>query len=565
MNSGPAAASKNAMRSLLLALILLPLSAPVSAQRAHPVEAEASRARLGLLNRSERAVIAPHLERGPAMLVEFTTATELPGIVLAARVNASADEVGALISEPAGYARFMPALDSLSVESRRGRQIAYRWTWRLSLFTLRGRNVMTVFPPSRTRGYRIGIESVGGDLGVGRMTWRIHPEGPDRCLVVFASRIDMRDANWLTQQVSSGGNPVNRSVNITLATLMLLATKAEAERRVGYQEPAWIEAPLSRPELDMDALAPMLGRGDLVLMDRRGGSLRQISVVGRSGVRPDRLRQVMTEPTEFGRALVQGSSATVVETGPQGTLFEWSVPLPLIGSAGRMRMRTHGSQIHVEGVSGDLSAGQWHFDTHLYRWGEAAVIGWARFDPGDTSRLLRGLVDSNPLFGEGLTAAAEVMVMRSIRTRAMRLDLPEPQRRELARRDAERARRDAALAREAAQAQREAAQREHHRRMSEQREAALQLVAQRRREAAARRRAALDAARRARPASARPGAAVEAPLRPVERLRAMGRLPRLIRPVVAPAPADAEAETETETETETEAESETEAETEADS
>lgn len=431
--------SNSAMRSLMSAAALA--LAFTSLAHAQP-EAERARAdtiRLRALTVAERAALDPHLDRGPVMFIEFARPEDLPGILQAVRVNAPPDVVADVLADPAAYPRFMPALDAIDVESRQGAQTAYTWTWRLAVFTLRGQNIMTRYPGSPTRGHRIDVRSIGGDLGVGRMMWRVLPDGPGRSLLVLSSRIDMRGANWVTEQMASGGNSVNRTINIALSTVMMLGTRREAESRAGHTPPTSEQPDLLRPSIDFERLAPILSRGDLVLMDMRGDALDQVTVLGRTGELLGPVREVMVDPEEFGRSLMHGSRAQVVERTESGVMFDWGIPLPLINVSGRMQLRQEGSVVAVDGISGSLSDGKWRFDTHTYASGEAVLYGWTRFDPADSARLIRRLIEGNTYFSHGLVAGTQVMVARSVRSRI--------QRRQFARAEAAR---EAAAARAAA-------------------------------------------------------------------------------------------------------------------
>ena len=381
-------------------------------------------ARIGTLSTSERALLAPHLARGPVVLTEFRSReSELPAVIFAANIEASAADVAQLIANPKNYPSFMPALDTIKIENRHQNMIAYKWTWQLSLFSMSGRNVMNVHPKPKdqNRPIRIDVQSTEGDLGKGRMVWRVFPRGPSASTVIFSSRIDMRDANYIASQLASGGNSVNRSINIALASVMLLGTKKRAEENSGHRQatPNNIVA-LRRPKVDFVALHKLLRRGDLVLMDLQGDKLRQVAVVGRSGARVDKMRRLMIDPEEFGKSLIQGSQAKVIERSGNNVQFKWGVPLPLIGVSGVMSLRPSPGVISVDGVSGSLSEGQWRFDTYRYPSGEAGVIGWAQFDPADSSKLIRRVIAGNYHFSHGLTVATQLMIMRSLRARARR-------------------------------------------------------------------------------------------------------------------------------------------------
>jgi len=407
------------MRRFLTVFILLVAWSSGALAEKRTGKVDASVARLGSLNPEERAVLAPHLAHGPVVLTEFRNRqTDLPAVIYAAVIHASAQTIAGVVGKPAEYPRFMRALTSVDVHEVNGQMMAFDWSWGVTLFSLTGRNVMTSYPGDSTRGYRFDIRTTGGELGIGRVMWRIYPEGPNKSLVVFASRLDMRDANYITRQLASEGNAVNRTINVAVAMVTLLEVKAEAERRAGSAS-NWKYAtkPLRRPTVDMQALHPLLGRGDLVFMDLDGDTLQSVTVVGRSGASVRRVRRVMLDPEEFGKSLLHGTCAEVVETTARGTRFEWEIPIPLLHVGGEMILRPSPTVVAVDGISGTLSKGQWRFDTHSYPGGEAGVIAWATFDPADSPKLIRKLIAGNTHFSHGFVAATQLAVMRSLRTR----------------------------------------------------------------------------------------------------------------------------------------------------
>ncbi|MCA9534581.1 MAG: SRPBCC family protein [Myxococcales bacterium] len=389
---------------------------------ANPVGADA--ARLRALLPSERALLMPHLDDGPVMLTEFSNEqTELPAVTLMARVHAPADLVADVVSHPERYGAFMPALDEVEVHARQGLQVAYSWHWTVAIFTLRGDNVMTVYPGHPTRGHLIEVTSTNGDLGVGRFLFRIYPETPESCVLVFATRIDMRDANYLSQQMASGGNSVNRTINIALAMTMLLATVDESQRLHGYITPEPVERPLVRPSFDVDRYANLLARGDLVFLHLEGDRLHGVSSLARSGTSVARMRGIMVSPEEFGESLMEGSRSHTIEVTEQGTRFGWVIPVPLVSVGGEMMLRETepGGAIEVDGLRGSLESARFRFDTHAFPWREAAIVGWSQFDPGETTRLVRRVIEGNAYFSHGLVAAVQVMIIRSLRTRSQRM------------------------------------------------------------------------------------------------------------------------------------------------
>lgn len=399
---------------LAVSVAVLSASATTQAQADPPAAASE---RLVYLSATERAALAPYLDQGPITLVGFSRADDLPALIVATHVEAPARKVVDIIRNVKAYPHFMPALDSVHVQSRHGPITSYEWQWRTAIFTLEGDNVMTEYPApagQSVRPYAFGIRSIKGDMGAGRFMWQVYPESPDRCLLLLASRLDMRHANWIAEQLSAGGNGVNRTINISLAFLMLLSTKAEAEGGKLHFPPK-TDPP---PALQVPRLYRLLMRGDLALLDMRGGSLDDVRVIGRMGRPKSVVHAVITRPENFGGALLHGSTAKVVSRGADGVTFDWDIPLPLVGSSGRMRLKDQDDGVvAVDAIAGALSGGRWRFAIHMMG-GDSVVVGWAQFDPGKTSWLLKRLVEGIPYFREGLSAASEVMVIRSIRDRA---------------------------------------------------------------------------------------------------------------------------------------------------
>ncbi|MEM7137968.1 MAG: SRPBCC family protein [Myxococcota bacterium] len=411
------------MSRLILVLALWTLGSTPALAESRTERVDAMRARLGTLNAEERALLAPYLRNGPVVLTEFSNRqTELPAVIYAARINAPAEVVGSVIGNPREYPKFMQALESVKIKAEHDTMTAFDWTWGVALFSMTGNNVITEFPGNEERGYRYEIRTTGGDLGIGRVSWRIYPDGPTRSVAVFSSRLDMRDANYLTRQLASEGNAVNRTINVAVATVTLLDVKNEAERRSGATIVEVQKAkPLTRPSVNMEALGPLLRRGDLVMLDFRGHTLDRVTVVGRAGSSVGRVRRVLVDPELFGQSMLHGSCAEIVERTRDRVRFSWEIPIPLLHVGGEMVLRPSLGVVAVDGISGTLSQGQWRFDTHRFPNGEAGVIGWAAFDPMDSPKLIRKLISGNDQFSHGFVAATQLAIMRSLRGRARRL------------------------------------------------------------------------------------------------------------------------------------------------
>jgi hypothetical protein len=228
----------------------------------------------------------------------------------------------------------------------------------------------------------------------------------------------MRRANYVVRQMARASRSMNRSANIALGGSTLLSLRREAERRAGHVPEKNPPHTLNKPDLNIAQIQPLLDRGDLLLFDMNGDRLQQIAVVGRINYRRGVVRKVMTDTDAFGSALVPGSYARVVAREDNATDFEWGVDLPLVGVKGTMRLSERDSVVAVDAISGALNGGKWRFEASRLGRGTTLVVGWTSFDMRNSTWMLEALIAADPYLAPGLTAAADVMLMRSLRSRA---------------------------------------------------------------------------------------------------------------------------------------------------
>jgi hypothetical protein len=418
-------------KPILVAALLFVGSAHLHAQADSAAEEpkprfDARTERLPGLTRNDLALLEPQLQRGPVALVEFadTEADQLPAINVAAIVHAPAETVVGLVQKPETYPRFMRTLDEVAIVQRAATNVVYDWKWQISLLSLSGRNVMTIYKPPPNRadsGHRITIDSQSGDFGHGRMVLRVLPRGPKESLLTISMRLDLRTSNYVARRMAQAARSMNRSANMSLAYTMLLSFRREAERRAGKAPDTRPKSALQKPALDIGAALPLLARGDLVLLDMTDDRMNQIGVFGLVHRQRSLVREVMLDADAFGSALMPGSAATVVSKQGGVTTFDWDIALPLVGVAGRMRMRDADPVVVVDAIEGALSGGHWNFDMQELAPEATVLAGWARFDLRDTTWFLRALTDADPYLGHGMTAASQLMLVRAVRSRANKL------------------------------------------------------------------------------------------------------------------------------------------------
>lgn len=403
---------------LVVSLITLATAAAAAPARA---ESDALTQRLEGLDDAERSSLAPHLERGSIALVELAHGDVLPSVLVGSYVEAPAELAASVIATPGDYPKFMRTLDHVEVLSKTPTQTAYKWTWQTGVLFLEGENRMTAFAPPKDKpqlGHRISVKSERGQLGEGRLMWRVLPVSARRSLVTLSMRVDMRDANFVMRQLDAAAKSVNRSVNIALCHVMLLGAKREAERRAGSVTPLPEQVAFEPPAVDVAKLHGVLSRADLLMLELTSKGVGRLSIVGRTDVPRERVDPIINEPEMFGKSLVPGSYTRVVKREGDRKTFEWGIGLPLIGTSGTMTMRNDQGTVSIEAVDGAMKGGKWRFNLPTLPSGEVVVVGYSQFDISKASWLIEKLTSVDPAMGHGLAAATQVMLLRALRKRA---------------------------------------------------------------------------------------------------------------------------------------------------
>lgn len=381
---------------------------------------------LATFSPTELRQMGPLLDTGVVAFVEWAYGTELPAVVIACRVEAPPDVVAGVIGDPARYPEFMPALDAVTVTSDATtadvRSLSYSWTWQAAVFTLHGDNTMDLYAPpsgSPERGYRFVVRSTGGDLGVGRTVWRVLPDHGGS-LIMSSSRMDLRDANYIARSLAAASSSVNRSINVALAFSMVLRTRTEAERQVGFARPR-ISEPSGdppRPPIDPTSVETMLIRGDLLWVESSDGTDQgRVVALSRLSQSSDRVRGAILDPGGFTQGMLSGAHANILEAGPGGTRFSWGIDLPLVGTSGEMLMsEREGGTLCLDATSGALEGAAWRFALAPRDYG-TLLTAWGTFDLGSGLWLIDVVQGADPSFRPGLSASAELMMVRGLRYR----------------------------------------------------------------------------------------------------------------------------------------------------
>ncbi|MCG8555230.1 MAG: SRPBCC family protein [Proteobacteria bacterium] len=410
------------MRCLLILTGLLVLAPAAGASP--PVDP--AKQRLPGFSRADLTLLAPLLADGPVGLVEFADNAlgELPAVNMAVNIDAPADTVVRLISEPQRYPDYLKTVGAVSIAGRHGSSTVYDWAFRVAIFRLTGRNVMHVYAPRKAAdgtSYRTTVRSMGGDMGTGRSLFRVWSRPSGDSLLAISMRQDLREANYLTRKLMAASSSINRSANVSLCMSLLLGFKREAERLGGRADPGGAATGqgqhLHKPSVQTATLLPLLFRGDLVWLAPGGEARPQLAVLGLLAHSIAQIRGTLLDANSFGAALMPGSYAKVSKRQDNYTFFDWGVRLPLIGVSGSMRLHDEGDVVAADAMAGAFRGGRWRFSATPLSPNLSAVLSWARFDLRHASWLIDRLVNVDPYLEQGLAAASQVMLVRALRSR----------------------------------------------------------------------------------------------------------------------------------------------------
>ena len=368
----------------------------------------------------EMEVVRSLADRFVIAHIEPTEQMENPQVTVGARVQTSCEHVLDAVRDVGAYERFMPAMDTVSVDAPSAVDLmSYAWTWQAAVFSFRGRSTVSVAGDG-TRGFRAVFEMVDGDLGRARRSMRAMPEftpqGP-ACLLTMGSHHDFRDANYLARESAGSVPTMSRSLNLVLSIALITRLRGEAERRGGFIRPR-ITSPLGDPrrELDPAAYQALLWWGDMYLFETSDGTDLGACIAMTRMVHDERqIRHAFFDVTTFTQGLLVGATITEVARTERDARYAWNVSLPFFGSSGQLAIRDVSEHdIELEATEGAMRGGRM-----VLRTAPAFVGSWvtlsAQLDPADGVPIVRAIESTDSAFRPGLVASGMLMAFRGLR------------------------------------------------------------------------------------------------------------------------------------------------------
>lgn len=388
----------------IVCLTFLSTPGPVNAQSTFGISA------------SDLSTLDPYIRFGIAGIVEFVPPGDVPHVAIIGDVARNARQTALLLTDIGELPRTLPAMSSVSNIQAVGQTSTFDWAFTVGPVDLRGQSTLTPFigPPERTSAaHRIVLEYTAGDLGLGRVLYRIIPTGTDTCRVVIVGRIDISDANYVSRELSTGGRTVQRSLQMALFTSMLIHLRERAEGAARSLSGA---AP---PSVDTvsPALEELLLRGDVFAIDATSQGMGQVVSFGRIHIGETEVRAAIHDPIGLTNGMLSGARVGLRHEDEMRTEFNWNIDVPLVGTSGVMEMvHSDDGMSNLRAVEGALRGAVWSFETRPRPYG-TLVYTQGAFDLRRGLWLVSVVSDMDGSFRPGLSASAQMMMVKGLRAR----------------------------------------------------------------------------------------------------------------------------------------------------
>jgi ribosome-associated toxin RatA of RatAB toxin-antitoxin module len=199
--------------------------------------------------------------------------------------------------------------------------------------------------------------------------------------------------------------------HILVFAILLLSSEAAAESRprVVTTRAAAIE-----PE----ALAPLLGRGELALVESEGdGSSRQVVIFSAISAPPDRVYDAIVDVESYPKFMGSVVRSEIVKRQRDMIAYEWELDLPVFNLKGTKALR--GQRPHLveaRGVSGNFKESRERTELYPLEGGKKTLAVFYRaIDVASAGMLIKTMIKMEPTMEHGASLAAGFVHLRDIK------------------------------------------------------------------------------------------------------------------------------------------------------
>lgn len=372
---------------------------------------------LGAPDAATRTALRSLAEAGAVVLVDDMDAGAQAKVTVLCKVAAPLAEVRAVIAAPERYGDFMTVLRDISIESRRGSMVGFRFHAVASIFDIETNASLRV-----VHARRIDVAIVRSDLGPGAARWELFEDPQGGTLVSCSSWGDPSQGHWLFRQIASRGGAAV-SMMTAAVSLLLSLSLVRRLRRTGAAIVPPNNVPLAPlPESARALVGSSRGAIGAVTLAPNGAVIQASSCIGAAGSTSD-FERWLSDPARYSQVWRSLRNLRVESRSAEGVRFFSEIDAGVARSSGSrlLSIQRDGGAVSARwvGVSGDERNHEQRWDASSLGPGRVAVCATVRDEVARVGFPLRSTLDREPALRAGFAFGLSVVWARSL---ARRLD-----------------------------------------------------------------------------------------------------------------------------------------------
>ncbi|MCK9460139.1 MAG: hypothetical protein M0R80_10915 [Proteobacteria bacterium] len=409
--------------------VLVVFVAVILAAAAAPPPASAAKAPGGL-SAEELKAITPLFRRHDIVgLAESQPNGDPASMTLAVRVKAPRAVAFSALENPSNFYYLSTLFKENEIVQQHDNSKAWTWASRHKLFSVTGMNTIALYPPRRA-DVRIAKSSVGQ----GDFTFTFHEDGPDATIVVLSGLLDVQTSEWLIRYLVGGNPSMRQAMNVAIGIVCIKGVKTLAERiaagkkldkhRTFGKSGGAIRLTQQK---ELKAVAPLLARGQVVLVDSNGkGKLRQVTTIENVRAPYGQVLDIVSTPKNYSKTIRAFSDITVHDAAPREISFSWTLGFSVFSITSKNRMTTADQGVTIEGLDGDLAGSTWRWQI-VPTGPETTTVAYHGFaDVKKAAVILEKTVQREPYLEHGLMAGSNMVMLRAMKRAMEQAKAPTP-------------------------------------------------------------------------------------------------------------------------------------------
>lgn len=391
----------------------------VSSSLAIAADGHAKKHAPGGFSKNEMESISKLLKKyGVVALSEIRSASGPAAMTLALRIDAPRDVVFGIFGDPLKFNYLSSLFEESKVLDNHDGSKAYSWASRHQLFSVVGTNTITLYPPKR-----VDVSMVQSSLGSGDFTFNFYKDGEDKTIGVLSGFVDVQSSEWLIRYLIGNSPSMRQAMNVAIGLVVIKGAKFMAES-IHKGEPltkhrTWGHrtGPLRvLPQKDLDALAPLLARGTVILSSSvKGGRLRQATVVERVDAPLGKFIGAVATPEFYPKMIKSMSNIIIHEKTQQATEFSWTLGLSVFGLTTRSRLTFAPDGVSWEAIDGDLKGALWRWQVIPESQDSCIVAYHSWADILKSTYILEKSMRREPYLEHGFMVGSNMVMLGSVK------------------------------------------------------------------------------------------------------------------------------------------------------